>query len=184
MSMVATGMRGAWLLASGRREGVELIDPGMPAARASFWALPLCLPLISGIKLLEWAQSKVPANAPVSLGRYLLLFAIGWLLFVWLSEHVAARIGKKAEWPRFVAVWSYCSVIENLLVAAGGIPGAFGAPAAVVQVTELVTVGWALWLEWYGIRLSLRVGAATAAVLLGLDLTIGTAMIVIASMLG
>jgi hypothetical protein len=106
------------------------------------------------LKLLDWLATGAPANVPLALGRYLLLFFVGWLLFVWMSHHIAGVLNKQALWPRFIAIWAYCSIVENTLVAIGGLPGALGAPAIVDQCAELVTVGWALWLEWYAIRLS------------------------------
>jgi len=113
-----------------------------------------------------------------------LLFLIGWLLYVWVSHHLASVLNKQALWPRFIAIWSYCSVIENTLVALGGLPGALGAPSIVDEVSQLVTFGWALWLEWYAIRLTLQVGALTAMILLAVDFGIGVIMMAIGSLSG
>lgn len=173
---IASGVQGALLLARGRPEGVHLVDTDRIAAIRSFWAIPLCLPAVVCLKLLDWLASGIPANASLSLGRYLLLFLVGWLLFVWISHHIAGALNKQALWPRFIAIWAYCSIIENTLVAIGGLPGALGAPAIVDQCAELVTVGWALWLEWYTIRLSLQVSALFAVLLLAIDFSIGVIM--------
>lgn len=184
MATVAAGLQGALLLARGRSEGVRLVDTDRTAVMRSFWAIPLCLPAVLCGKLLDWVASGIPANAPVSLGRYLLLFLIGWLLFVWFSEHMAKVIDRGAQWPRFIAVWSYCSVVENMLVALGGLPGALGAPSIVDQSCQLVMVGWAFWLEWYAIRLSLSVGVLTAAIFLAVDFWIGMMAMSLGSMRG
>jgi hypothetical protein len=180
ISSVSSGMQGALLLARGRADGVNLVDGDRTAAIRSFWAIPLCLPAVVCLKLLDWLASGVPSNAPLALGRFLMLFLVGWLMFAWVSHHMATALGKQALWPRFIAVWSYCSVIENVLVALGGLPGALGAPGVVDQVCGVVTFGWALWLEWYGIRLSLLVGPLTAAVFLAVDFGIGVAMAIFA----
>ena len=155
---VAAGIQGALLLARGRPEGIHLVDTDRTAAIRSFWAIPLCLPAVVCLKLLDWLEAGIPANAPVALGRYLLLFLVGWLLFVWVSHYLAAVLQRLAQWPRFVAIWAYCSIIENTLVAIGFLPGALGAPSVVDQACQLVMMGWALWLEWYAIRLALQVG--------------------------
>lgn len=179
MSVVGTvsaGIHGALLLARGRADGIQFVDTDRTAAIRSFWAIPLCLPAVVCMKLLDWLASGIPSNAPLALGRYLLLFLVGWLLFVWVSHHIASMLNKQSQWPRFIAVWAYCSIIENTLVAIGGLPGALGAPSIVDQAAQLVTVGWAFWLEWYGIRLSLQVGPLTAAVLLAVDFAIGVIM--------
>jgi hypothetical protein len=86
---------------------------------------------------------------------------------------LAPLIGRAERWGRFIAVWNWCNVIEGVLVVVGGIPGTFGAPAIVDQVCELITIGWALWLEWYATRLAFAVGGATAAWLVLLDQSIG-----------
>ena len=64
-------------------------------------------------------------------------------------------------------------MIEGVLVVIGGIPGMLGAPSVVDEAFELVTIGWALWLEWYATRLAFGVGGATAAGLVLLDQSIG-----------
>jgi hypothetical protein len=181
---VSSGVQGALLLARGRPEGIQLVDTDQTAAIRSFWAIPLCLPAVVCLKLLDWLATGIPSNVPLALGRYLLLFLVGWLLFVWASHHIAALLNKQALWPRFIAIWAYCSIIENTLVALGGLPGALGAPSIVDQCAELVTVGWALWLEWYAIRLSLQVSTLTAVMLLLIDFSIGVAMMWIGAAVG
>ena len=53
------------------------------------------------------------------------------------------------------------------------IPGTLGAPAIISQACELITIGWALWLEWYATRLAFGVGRVTATWLVLLDQSIG-----------
>jgi hypothetical protein len=184
ISSVSAGIYGALLLARGRPDGIELVETDETAAVRSFWAIPLCLPAVVCLKLLDWVATGIPANVPLALGRYLLLFLVGWLLFVWISHHIAGVLNKQQLWPRFIAVWSYCSVIENTLVAIGGLPGALGAPAILAQVAELVTFGWALWIEWFGIRLSLQVGPLTAVVVLAVDIGVGVVMALLGALSG
>jgi hypothetical protein len=181
---VAAGIQGALLLARGRPEGIQLVDTDQTAAIRSFWAIPLCLPAVICLRLLDWVQTGIPANAPLALGRYLLLFLVGWLLFMWISHHLVTVLNKQSLWPRFIAIWAYCSVIENTLIALGGLPGALGVPSIVDEVCELVTVGWALWLEWYAIKLSLQVGSLSAVILLVVDVAIGVIMALAGSLLG
>jgi len=173
INSVSAGVYGAFLLARGRRDGIELVDTDRTAVIHSFWAIPLCLPAVVCLKLLDWLIIGVPAHAPLALGRYLLLFLVSWLLFVVVSHHFAVVLNKQAQWPRFIAVWSYCSIVENTLVAIGLLPSALGAPAIVADTVELVTIGWSLWLEWYAIRLALQVGELTAVILLVVDIVLG-----------
>lgn len=181
---VASGVQGALLLARGRPEGVQLVDSDHSAVVRSFWAIPLCLPAVVCLQLLDWLASGAPANVPMALSRYLMLFLIGWLAFVWMSHHLAARVQRQAQWPRFIAVWAYCSIIENTLVAIGALPGALGAPTILDEAFQLFTMGWALWLEWYAIRLSLQVGPLTAVLLLLVDFVIGTTLTAVGAFAG
>jgi len=98
---------------------------------------------------------------------------LGWLVFVEVTHRLAPVIGKAERWGRFIAVWNWCNVIEGVLVFVGGIPGVLGAPSVVDEAFELITIGWALWLEWYATRLAFGVGAMTAAWLVLLDQSIG-----------
>jgi hypothetical protein len=181
---VASGVQGAMLLARGRPEGVALVDSDHAAVVRSFWAIPLCLPAVVCLQLLDWLGSGAPGNVPVALSRYLMLFLIGWLAFVWVSHHLAAKVQRQAQWPRFIAVWAYCSIIENTLVAIGALPGALGAPTILNEACQLFTMGWALWLEWYAIRLSLQVGPLTAVLLLLVDFVIGTSLTAVGALAG
>jgi hypothetical protein len=111
-------------------------------------------------------------------------FLVGWLLFVWVSHSIATTVNRSAQWPRFIAIWAYCSVVENTIVAIGGLPGALGAPSIIDQAAGLATAGWAFWLEWYAIRLSLQVGPLLAAALLIVDFGIGIVTMLVGSLLG
>jgi hypothetical protein len=110
-------------------------------------------------------------------------FLVGWLLFVWVSHSIAVAVNKSAQWPRFIAIWAYCSVIENTIVAIGGLPGALGAPSILDQAAGLATAGWAFWLEWYAIRLSLQVGPLLALLLLIVDFGIGIVTMMVETLL-
>lgn len=180
LATLSAGLQGALLLARGKPEGMRLVENDHTSVLRSFWALPLCLPAVICMKLLSWAATRVPANAPLQMGRYLLLFVIGWMLFMWVSHRLAEALDSQARWPRFIALWAYCSVIENTLAAFGSLPAVLGAPSIVAQVSEVVTYGWAIWLEWYAIRISLDVGALTAVGLLAVDVIISVAMAVLA----
>ena len=180
---VSAGLHGALLLARGRPEGLRFVDSDRTAAIRSFWAIPLCLPSVVCLKLLDWVAGGVPSHAPLELGRYLLAFLVGWLLFVCVSHAIAEKLNRQAQWPRFIAIWAYCSIIENTVVAIGGLPGALGAPSVIDQAAALATAGWAFWLEWYAIRLSLQVGPLTAAVMLIVDFGIGIGTMLVSSLL-
>jgi hypothetical protein len=171
-SAVHSGLHGALRLARGRADGVALVAADMAGAARSFWALPVCLPTVVCLRLMDWAEDGRPANAGHELARDLLVFVAGWLLYAVVTHRLAPRFGRGERWPHFIAAWNWCNVVENLLLVFGGIPGLLGAPHVVDQVFQVFTMGWALWLEWYAIRLTLRVGPLLAILAVMLDLTI------------
>jgi hypothetical protein len=66
--------------------------------------------------------------------------------------------------------------VQYLLLVLAAVPGLMGAPELVQQVVSLVAIGWALWLEWFAIKLALEVTALPALGLVALDLAIGLAL--------
>jgi hypothetical protein len=173
VSTVTSGLYAALRLARGRADGVMLVPGDRKTIVRSFWAIALCVPSVICRLLMSWANTGIPADAPHLVGREVIVFVVGWLVFVEVSHRLAPRIGRAERWGRFIAVWNWCNVIEGVLVIVGGIPGTLGAPAIVDQACELVAIGWALWLEWYATRLTLGVGPLAAASLVLLDQSIG-----------
>jgi hypothetical protein len=176
MSVVSnqlSGLYAALQLARGRADEVVLLPDDRKAIMRSFWSLPLCLPSVIGRLLLSWADTGVPTHAAHLAGREIMIFVLGWLVFVEVTHRLAPLIGQAERWGRFIVVWNWCNVIEGLLVVAGGIPGLLGVPPIIDQAAELITVGWALWLEWFAIRLTFAVKPVTAIWLVLLDQAIG-----------
>jgi hypothetical protein len=115
------------------------------------------------------------------LARELIVFVLGWLLFVEATYRLAPLFDRAERWGRFIAVWNWCNVVEGLLLVLGGLPGLLGAPSIVGEATELVTIGWAIWLEWYATRLAFGVSALTAIWLVLLDQSIGIMLAIVAA---
>jgi len=184
VSAVNSGLHGAFLLARGQRQGAALVESDMGGAARSFWALPVSLPTVVCLRLMDWAGPGLPKDAAHVLSRDMLVFAAGWLLFAVVTWRLAGRVGRASRWPHFIAAWNWCNVIENLLLVFGGIPALLGAPHIVGQLAEVVTTGWALWLEWYAARLTLGIGPLSAAMLVIMDLTIGLVLSGLGQVLG
>jgi len=106
----------------------------------------------------------------------LLSYVIGWIGFALLSRPVVEAMGAAPHWPRFIVVWNWCNVVQYLLLVVASVPGLLGAPGLVQQAVSLVAIGWALWLEWFAIKLALEVSTPAALGLVGLDLSIGLAL--------
>jgi len=82
-------------------------------------------------------------------------------------------LGRAAYWPRFIAAWNWCNVVQYLLLVLAGIPVLLGAPAWIDQTAGLVALGWALWIEWFAVRVALDVSGVAAFGMVALDIGIG-----------
>jgi hypothetical protein len=184
VSTVTSGLNAALRLARGRPDGVVLIPGDRETLIRSFWSIALCVPTVICRLLMSWAASGAPGDMLHAAGREVVVFVLGWLIFVEVTHRLAPLIGRADRWGRFIAVWNWCNVVEGVMVILGGVPGALGAPAIIDEACELVTVGWALWLEWYATRLAFGVGGLTAAWLVLLDQAIGIFLASIALSLG
>ena len=172
-STVTAGLNAALRLARGQPDAVVLMPGDRETIIRSFWSIPLCLPSVIGRLLMSWTDTGVPKDWVYSVSREVIVFVLGWLVFVEVTHRLAPVIGRAEGWGRFIAVWNWCNVVEGVLVIVGGVPGLMGAPAIVDQASELVMIGWALWLEWYATRLAFGVGPLNAVGLVLLDQSIG-----------
>jgi hypothetical protein len=183
VSAVTLGLFAAVRLACGRADGVVLVPGDRNTIIRSFWSIALCVPSVICRLLMAWAETGIPADAAHLLAREVIVFILGWLVFVEVTYRLAPAIGRAERWGRFIAVWNWCNVIEGILVVIGGIPGTLGAPPIVDQACELVMIGWALWLEWYATRLAFGVGRMTAVGLVLLDQSIGIMLASLAALI-
>ena len=173
VSRVTVGLNAALRLARGRADGVVLVPGDRETVVRSFWSVALCLPTVICRLAMSWVATGVPPDAAHLLGREVIVFVVGWLVFVEVTHRLAPLIGRADRWGRFIALWNWCNVVEGVLIIIGGIPGTLGAPAIVDEACELIAIGWALWLEWYATRLAFGVTPVTAILLVLLDQSIG-----------
>src|SRR4051794_25791437 len=57
---IEAGLRGAFLLARGRTDGLSLIDGSPSGAGRSFWAAAICLPAFFALRFLTWSEGGGP----------------------------------------------------------------------------------------------------------------------------
>jgi hypothetical protein len=173
VSAVSAGLNAALRLARGRADGALLLTGDRQTIVRSFWSIALCVPSVICRLLMSWGQDGVPTDAAHLAAREVIVFILGWLVFVEVTYQLAPLLGRAERWGRFIVVWNWCNVVESVLVIVGGLPGILGVPAIIDQGFELITIGWALWLEWYATRLAFEVGSLTAIGLVLLDQSIG-----------
>jgi len=177
---MAAGLSGAARLAFGKADGAVLVAGDQRTAARSFWAIPFALPSVVCRLLMVWSAEGIPVQPARQMGRELIIFVLGWLLFVELTHALAPAIGRAQRWPRFIALWNWCNVVEGMLIVVGGLPALLGAPEIISQAAELVTIGWALWLEWYATRLTLDVSTPMAIGVVLLDQVLGILLAAVA----
>ncbi len=176
---VANGLSGAILLARGRADGLARVERGVAGwdvdvgAARSFWAAAISAPALVSMRLIEWTAQGRPANPGHALMLDLLVFVIGWTGYAVISRTLVAALGRAGRWSAYIAAWNWCNVIQYALLLLASIPLLLRAPAPVAATSELVALGWALWLEWFTARLALDVPGMAAAGLVALDLSIG-----------
>jgi hypothetical protein len=175
---VSSGVHAAWLLARGRSEGVRFVEADMAGAARSFWAAAICLPAFVCLRLIAWTSQGMPPHAAHRLALDLLSYGVGWCGFAVLSYRLVGAMGLAARWPRCIALWNWCNVVQYLLLVVFSIPGLLGAPVPIDELAQLVGLGWALWLEWFAFRLTLGVSVFLAAGLVVLDVAIGLLLVV------
>ncbi len=172
-SSVTSGLHAALLLARGRAEGLRYIEGDAAAAARSFWAAAVCLPAFICLRLLAWTSAGLPTQPAHVFALDLLSYGIGWCGFAVLSHRLVDAMGLGTRWPRFITIWNWCNVVQYMLLVVFSIPGLLGAPPLFDQAAQLFALGWALWLEWFAVRLALGIGIIPAAGLVALDVAIG-----------
>ena len=120
---VFSGLQGALLLARGRREGVGYVSDDMRAAARSFWAALVCAPLFVAVLGLSWIQDGYPTDPVHAAALEFLSYVIGWAGYALISRPIVAAVRRARHWPRFIAVWNWCNVVQYLLLVLASVPG-------------------------------------------------------------
>jgi hypothetical protein len=173
LAAMTNGLHAALLLARGRPDALQFIEPGPGGTARSFWAALICLPAFICLRLMDGADVGTPPQLGHAFALDLLGYVIGWAGFAVLSRSLAVMLHREHRWARYIGVWNWCNVAQYMLLVAAGIPQLLHAPAIIQQAAGLVALGWALWLEWYATRLTLQVGPLAAAGLVATDVLIG-----------
>ena len=170
---ISAGLHGALLLARGQGRGILLIEADPFGVTRSFWAIPFSLPAVLYMAVMDWKTGAPPPHAFQILARHTIVFVVAWLAFAVVSHRVAPRFKRAHLWPQMISAWNWCGVAENLLLVVGFVPGLLGVPHIVDQAAQAATFGWALWIEWFAIRLAFGAGPLLAAWLVMVDQSIG-----------
>jgi hypothetical protein len=171
--VIEAGLRGAFMLARGRPEGLMLVEESPSGAARSFWAAAICLPGFLALRLLSWAVTGGPQVGIVrGLAAELLGYGCAWVGFALASRRLAFAAGRQEEWPHFLAAWNWANVVQYTVMLALTVPAALGLPAMLANGLGLAALGYALWLEWFVSAQALKLGGGRAVVFVMLDLSL------------
>ena len=165
---MARALAGALMLARGRAVGLAAFENTLPVAAYSFRAAAICLPIFMFFK----DQASAPADVALTLLVDLLLFVASWAGFALASLYLARALGVAEAWPRFIAAWNWCAVVQYLALAGLSLPGLLLSNGALLDLGGLLALFFALWMEWFVARNALRLTALGAAGFVALDLGI------------
>ncbi len=168
-----SNLSGALLLARGRADGLRHFPADMRSAARSFSAAALCAPMFALMVGLAWRTAGWPADLPHAAALQAIAFLVGWSGYAVISFEMLKALGAGARWPRFIIVWNWVNVVQYGLLLLAATPGAAGAPDWLAETCNLIAQGWALWLEWYAIRLALGVSGLMAALVMAPDVILG-----------
>lgn len=170
----AAGLAAALLFARGRPEGLALLPNDLATARASFRAALICLPLFLIMRFTSWWLRGGPeAGIPLALVVEVIGYSLSWTSFAVVSLFLAGQAKRSEQWPQFIAAWNWANVVQYLLLMGLVIPAALGLPGWIANVLGLVALGYAVWLEWFVVRVGLNVTGGTAAMFVITDLMLG-----------
>ena len=164
---------GALRLASGRPDGVERFGNDVRSATRSFWAAAVAFPIYAATVVLSWQQDRWPIAVGHSAALETFIYLVSWAGYAVISHALLGALGLQQRWPRFIAVWNWVNVVQYILLLLAAVPGAAHAPAMFSETCLLVAQGWALWLEWYAIRLALEVSGLQAILVMAPDVLLG-----------
>ncbi len=170
---MSVSLHGAMLLARGQARGVLMMDIAPSRVARCLWAIPLSLLPVLYLATLDWPNSVAGSTIVVTLVRESLIFAVAWLAFMVITHRIALGLNRGPLWAPMIVAWAWCNVPENLLMVLGTLPGTLGAPHIVDQVAQIVTFGWALWIEWFAFRVTFRIGPLLAVWLVMIDQSTG-----------
>jgi hypothetical protein len=169
---------GALRLAVGDRRGLGCFDASIDGFWRSFRAAVICYPLYLfllalRVKAAQWHASGVATIVIVETIDYV----IAWVAFPLIVLSVARALRREDRFLSFIVAYNWSQIPQTALIAVIGLDGLTGllSPAS-LPPAEFVAVVATMVYEWYIARVALGVGAAAAALIVLLDLLLGTCL--------
>ena len=176
---------GALRLARGDRRGLGFFDISIEGFWRSFRAAAICYPLYLVLVALritpaQWAGAGLPRIVVVETIAYV----IAWTAFPLLLLQLSRWFDRQRESLAFMVVYNWSQIPQTTLIALVALNRASGVlPTAASQFAELAATIAVLVYEWYIARVVLAATGAQAALVVILDVLLGSVIGRIAQML-
>jgi len=173
---VQLAVGGALRLAVGDRGGLGSFDTTIEgfwrSFRAAVIAYPLYLVLVAlRITEAQWAEAGLARILVVETIAYV----IAWTAFALLMLQLSRMFDRERHYLAFMVVYNWSQIPQTLLimfVALNRVSGVF--PPAVAQFADLVASAALLVYEWYIARVALGANGLQAALVVILDVLLGS----------
>jgi hypothetical protein len=169
---------GALRLARGDRSGLGFFDTSLDGFWRSFRAALVCYPLsmvLLALRLpaVRWGE----AGAATILAVETIAFVISWVAFPLVVLPIARFFDRENRFLPFMVVYNWSQIPQTGLFAIVGLDAATGVlPPAAAQLAGLGAVAAVLVYEWYIARVALAVTAAQAALVVVVDVVLGSVL--------
>ncbi|WP_144183780.1 YIP1 family protein [Elioraea rosea] len=168
---IAAGVWGGFMLARGREDGMAVVDTSPEGAWASFAAMWICAPAFLALHLLVGQEGGLGLRA---FAAQAVGYVIDWFAFPLLMWGVMEQMGRRRNFPAFVAAWNWSTVPQVLAAMAAAAIGALpGVPAAVGVLLGLAALAYAVWVAWFVAKTALDVPGARAGFVVGAGVMLG-----------
>ena len=175
---VQLAVGGALRLACGDRRGLGFFDASLDGFWRSFRAAAICYPmylflLTARVTSAQWAAVGWPTVIFVETIAYV----IAWVAFPLLMLHIAHWLGRDHRYLAFMVAYNWSQVPQTVLLTIVGLDAATGLfPPHIMQFVEAIATIAVLVYEWYIARVALAVSGPQAALVVVIDVVLGTTL--------
>jgi hypothetical protein len=175
---VQLAVGGALRLALGDRRGLGFFDVSLEGFWRSFRAAAICYPMYlfllgTRVTAAQWAAAGWPTVIFVETVAYV----IAWVAFPLLMLHIAHWLGRDQRFLAFMVAYNWSQVPQTVLLTIIGLDAAIGLlPPQIVQFVEAIATIAVLVYEWYIARVALAVSGPQAALVVVIDVVLGTTL--------
>jgi hypothetical protein len=174
-SEVRLSVAGALRLARGDRAALACFDTSIDGFWRSFRAALICYPLYLLLLSFRITEAKAEASGLLRIVTVeTIAFVIAWVAFPLLILPLTRWLGREAYFLRFMVAYNWCQVPQTVLFVAIALLGAGGVPGS--PFIELAAALAVLAYEWFIARVALAVASGAAALIVLVDVVLGSVL--------